>query len=133
MLKNCTNLVQNFKTLFQPEFAGKLNFYVNAVDDLLKPPARTPAIGLLRCSNIDSRNNHEKTIDICAMIWQTAHGILAHKKEAIVKQINAQAGSPSGRLVRFTTTCRTKMPGRTGGRESLSCLNGKSQVLPESE
>ena len=38
---------------FQPEFAGKLNFYVNAVDDLIKTPAQNPTIGLLICSNKD--------------------------------------------------------------------------------
>ena len=38
---------------FQPEFAGKLNFYVNAVDDLIKTPSQNPTIGLLICSNKD--------------------------------------------------------------------------------
>ena len=38
---------------FQPEFAGKLNFYVNAVDDIIKTPAQNPTIGLLICSNKD--------------------------------------------------------------------------------
>ena len=32
---------------FEPEFAGKLNFYVNAVDDLLKAEDDNPTIGLL--------------------------------------------------------------------------------------
>lgn len=32
---------------FEPEFAGKLNFYVNAVDELLKTPEENPTIGLL--------------------------------------------------------------------------------------
>ena len=38
---------------FQPEFAGKLNFYVNAVDDLIKTEVQNPTIGLLICSNKD--------------------------------------------------------------------------------
>ncbi len=38
---------------FQPEFAGKLNFYVNAVDNLIKTHAQNPTIGLLICSNKD--------------------------------------------------------------------------------
>lgn len=32
---------------FEPEFAGKLNFYVNAVDELLKTEQDNPTIGLL--------------------------------------------------------------------------------------
>jgi len=34
---------------FEPEFAGKLNFYLSAVDDLLRHPADEPTIGLLLC------------------------------------------------------------------------------------
>ena len=37
---------------FEPEFAGKLNFYVNAVDDLLKAEDDNPTIGLLVCSDM---------------------------------------------------------------------------------
>lgn len=41
---------------FEPEFAGKLNFYVNAVDDLLKTQEDNPTIGLLICSDMDKAN-----------------------------------------------------------------------------
>ncbi len=36
---------------FDPEYAGKLNYYVNAVDELLKSPDDNPTIGLLICSD----------------------------------------------------------------------------------
>ena len=38
---------------FEPEFAGKLNYYVNAVDELLKIDTDNPTIGLLVCSDMD--------------------------------------------------------------------------------
>ena len=38
---------------FEPEFAGKLNFYVNAVDELLKGDDDNPTIGLLICKSSD--------------------------------------------------------------------------------
>jgi hypothetical protein len=38
---------------FEPEFAGKLNYYVNAVDEILKQPDDNPTIGLLVCSNMN--------------------------------------------------------------------------------
>lgn len=38
---------------FEPEYAGKLNYYVNAVDELLKGPDDNPTIGLLICSDKD--------------------------------------------------------------------------------
>jgi predicted nuclease of restriction endonuclease-like (RecB) superfamily len=36
-------------TDFNPEFAGKMNFYLSAVDDLMKHPDDKPSIGLLLC------------------------------------------------------------------------------------
>lgn len=34
---------------FKPEYAGKLNFYLSAVDDLLRHPHDEPTIGILLC------------------------------------------------------------------------------------
>jgi hypothetical protein len=34
---------------FEPEHAGKLNFYLSAVDDLLRTPGDGPTIGLILC------------------------------------------------------------------------------------
>lgn len=50
---NCYVVIELKAVPFQPEFAGKLNFYVNAVDDIIKTPAQNPTIGLLICSNKD--------------------------------------------------------------------------------
>jgi predicted nuclease of restriction endonuclease-like (RecB) superfamily len=36
---------------FKPEYAGKLNFYLSAVDDLLKTGQDNPFIGILLCKN----------------------------------------------------------------------------------
>lgn len=38
---------------FELEFAGKLNYYVNAVDELLKTDDDNPTIGLLVCSDMN--------------------------------------------------------------------------------
>jgi len=34
---------------FKPEFAGKMNFYLSAVDDLLRHPDDQPSIGIILC------------------------------------------------------------------------------------
>lgn len=34
---------------FKPEYAGKMNFYLSAVDDLLRNPGDNPSIGLILC------------------------------------------------------------------------------------
>ena len=36
---------------FKPEYAGQLNFYLSAVDSMLKKPADNPSIGLLLCKS----------------------------------------------------------------------------------
>ena len=38
---------------FEPEFAGKLNYYVNVVDELLKTEDENATIGLLVCSDMN--------------------------------------------------------------------------------
>ena len=38
---------------FKPEFAGKLNFYLSAVDDLIKSDTDNPTIGLILCKTKD--------------------------------------------------------------------------------
>lgn len=38
---------------FEPEFAGKLNFYVTAVNKLMKTEQDNPTIGLLICSDLN--------------------------------------------------------------------------------
>ena len=36
---------------FLPEYAGKMNFYLSAVDDILKCETDNPSIGLILCRN----------------------------------------------------------------------------------
>jgi predicted nuclease of restriction endonuclease-like (RecB) superfamily len=38
---------------FEPEHAGKMNFYLSAIDDLLKHPNDNPSIGLILCKTKD--------------------------------------------------------------------------------
>jgi predicted nuclease of restriction endonuclease-like (RecB) superfamily len=39
---------------FKPEYAGKMNFYLAAVDDTLRHPGDNPSIGLILCRDKDS-------------------------------------------------------------------------------
>ncbi|WP_202972394.1 MULTISPECIES: PDDEXK nuclease domain-containing protein [Legionella] len=39
---------------FKPEYAGKLNFYLSVVDDLVKHPTDNPSIGLILCKTKDN-------------------------------------------------------------------------------
>lgn len=47
-------VVIDLKTVaFEPEFSGKMNFYVSAVDDLLRSPVDNPTIGIILCKTQD--------------------------------------------------------------------------------
>jgi YhcG PDDEXK nuclease domain len=45
----CYVVIDLKATPFKPEYAGKLNFYLSAVDDLLRYPDDKPSIGIILC------------------------------------------------------------------------------------
>jgi predicted nuclease of restriction endonuclease-like (RecB) superfamily len=45
----CYVVVDLKMTEFKPEYSGKMNFYVSAVDDLLRHPDDQPTIGMILC------------------------------------------------------------------------------------
>lgn len=49
----CYVVVELKVTAFDPEFAGKLNFYVNAVNELIRTENENPTIGLLICKDMN--------------------------------------------------------------------------------
>jgi len=49
----CYFVIELKNVEFKPEFAGKLNFYLSAVDDLVKSKTDNPTIGLILCKSKD--------------------------------------------------------------------------------
>ena len=45
----CYIVIELKTTAFKPEYAGKMNFYLSAVDDLLRHPDDKPSIGIILC------------------------------------------------------------------------------------
>lgn len=43
------------KGKFKPEYIGKMNFYLSALDDLLKQPHENPSIGIILCKEKDDK------------------------------------------------------------------------------
>ena len=84
---NCYIVVELKAVPFQPEFAGKLNFYVSAVDNLIKTPAQNPTIGLLICSNKD-----ETEVQYAFRGVQTPMGVASYDNVQ-VKKIQEQLPS----------------------------------------
>ncbi len=60
---------------FKPEHTGQLNFYLSAVDDLLRMPEDKPSVGLLLCASKDNVQAEYALRDINKPIgiaqWQT--------------------------------------------------------------
>lgn len=77
---NCYIVVELKAVPFQPEFAGKLNFYVNAVDDVFKTPSQNPTIGLLICSN-----KNETEVQYAFKGVQTPMGVASYDNIQIKK------------------------------------------------
>lgn len=68
-------VVVELKTVkFIPEFAGKLNFYLNAVDMLLKKEADNPTIGILLC-----RDEHKLTAELALKDINKPIGVAEYK------------------------------------------------------
>jgi predicted nuclease of restriction endonuclease-like (RecB) superfamily len=51
---HCFVVIDLKMTAFKPEYAGKMNFYLSAVDDLVKSPSDAPTIGMVLCKDRDS-------------------------------------------------------------------------------
>ncbi|MBV9939944.1 MAG: DUF1016 family protein [Acidobacteriaceae bacterium] len=49
----CYVVVDLKATAFQPEFAGKMNFYLSVVNDQLRHPDDQPSIGMILCKTKD--------------------------------------------------------------------------------
>ena len=47
----CFVVIDLKTTGFEPEYTGKMNFYLSAIDDQLKAPEDNPSIGILICKN----------------------------------------------------------------------------------
>ena len=49
----CYVVIELKNTEFKPEYAGKLNFYLSAIDDILKHETDNPSIGIMLCKTKD--------------------------------------------------------------------------------
>jgi len=97
----CYVVVELKATAFKPEHAGKMNFYLSAVDDLLKHQDDQPSIGLLLCRSRNRLQVEYALRDIQKPIgvaeWETR--IVEHLPKSLkgslptVAEIEAELGS----------------------------------------
>lgn len=100
----CYIVVELKAVPFEPEFIGKLNLYLSAVDDLLRHPDDKPTIGLLLCRSKDKLVVEYALRDIRKPIgvaeWQTrlVHSLPKEFRDILpsVKEIETEFASVPG-------------------------------------
>lgn len=83
---------------FEPEFAGKLNFYLKAVDEQLRSEHDSPSIGLLLCKNKDRLVAEYALSDIHKPLglasYELSHSLPAELRDQLpsIEQLEAELG-----------------------------------------
>lgn len=72
---------------FKPEYAGQLNFYLSAVDGLLKKEQDSPSIGLLLCKSKNDLVAEYSLKDMSKPIGVSAYRITSCLPEEFEKQL----------------------------------------------
>ena len=72
---------------FKPEYAGQLNFYLSAVDGILKKEQDNPSIGLLLCKSKNNVVAEYSLKDISKPIGESEYKITSSLPDALEKQL----------------------------------------------
>lgn len=72
---------------FKPEYAGQLNFYLSAVDGIIKHPEDNPSIGLLLCKSKNDIVAEYALKDMSKPIGVSEYKITSSLPEALSKQL----------------------------------------------
>jgi predicted nuclease of restriction endonuclease-like (RecB) superfamily len=87
---------------FQPEFSGKMNFYLSAVDDLLRHPDDQPSIGIILCRSKNqviaeyALRDLDKPIGVSAYQLQKALPEQMKGSLPTIEELEAELGAVSG-------------------------------------
>lgn len=83
----CYIVVELKANSFIPEYAGKMNFYLNAVNDLLKSEYDNPSIGLILCQEKDKMTAQYSLKGIEQPIGVSSYKITKLLPEDILKEL----------------------------------------------
>ena len=59
---------------FKPEYLGKMNFYLSALDDLVRLPHENPSIGIILC-----KSQKQKTVEYAFRDMSKPMGVATYK------------------------------------------------------
>lgn len=83
----CYVVVELKANSFKPEYAGKLNFYLNAVNDMLRNEYDNPSIGLILCQEKDKLTAQYSLKGIDQPIGVSSYQITKYLPEDIIKDL----------------------------------------------
>ncbi|HYV92315.1 MAG TPA: PDDEXK nuclease domain-containing protein [Chitinophagales bacterium] len=72
---------------FKPEYAGKMNFYLSAVDDMLRRKGDNPSIGLILCHTKDDVMVEYSLKDLSKPIGVSSYRLVTSIPKALLKQL----------------------------------------------
>lgn len=84
---HCYVIVELKNTEFKPEYAGKVNFYLSAIDDLVKDDKDNPSIGIIFCREKNKISVEYALKDINKPIGVSSYEISKYLPKDILKSL----------------------------------------------
>lgn len=84
---HCYIVVELKNTEFKPEYAGKVNFYLSAIDDILKEENDNPSIGIILCRDKDKISVEYTLKDINKPIGVSSYELSEYLPSEIIKEL----------------------------------------------
>lgn len=88
---HCYIVVELKNTEFKPEYAGKVNFYLSVVDDVLKAENDNPSIGIILCREKDRISVEYALKDISKPIGLSSYELSEYLPSEIIKELPSEA------------------------------------------
>ena len=90
---------------FEPEFAGKMNFYLSAVDDLLRHEGDAPTIGIILC-----RTKNETVAEYALRDVSKPIGVAEHLTAELTRSLPAELQSDLPTVAELEAQARAAVP-----------------------
>ena len=84
---HCYIVIELKNTKFKPEYVGKVNFYLSAVDDLIKSEFDNPSIGIILCREKDKFSAQYALKDINKPIGVSSYEISKYLPKDIIESL----------------------------------------------
>ena len=84
---HCYIVIELKNTKFKPEYAGKINFYLSAVDDIIKSDLDNPSIGIILCREKDKFSVEYALKDINKPIGVSSYEISKYMPKDIIDKL----------------------------------------------